>query len=48
MSEDELVQFAQGKIENYKIPSVFHIVDTIPKSETGKYFRDQLLKIIES
>jgi len=46
MSENELIQFAQGKIENYKIPSEFHIVSEIPKSETGKLLREQLIKLV--
>ena len=39
---NELKAFCQGKIAGYKIPKSIHIVETIPKNQTGKTMKVKL------
>lgn len=42
---EELKKFCEGNLARYKIPKYFEIIDEIPKSETGKINRKELLQI---
>jgi long-chain acyl-CoA synthetase len=41
-TEKEIVEFCQGKIANFKIPSLIEFRDSLPKSPTGKILRKVL------
>lgn len=41
-TEEDVLEYCQGKIATFKIPSVIEIRDTLPKGPTGKVRRDTL------
>ena len=42
VSLEDVRAFCQGKIAGYKIPKAIHLVDRIPKNETGKTIKREL------
>jgi acyl-CoA synthetase (AMP-forming)/AMP-acid ligase II len=44
LTEEELVEWCQGKIGRYKIPKKVVITDTIPRTPTGKILKKDLRK----
>jgi acyl-CoA synthetase (AMP-forming)/AMP-acid ligase II len=42
LSLEDVKAFCQGKIAGYKIPKSIHLVDRIPKNETGKVIKREL------
>ncbi|MDZ7264896.1 MAG: long-chain fatty acid--CoA ligase [candidate division KSB1 bacterium] len=48
LSETDVIEFCKGKLANYKIPKTVQFLDKLPKSETGKIDRKQLLQIHQS
>lgn len=45
VNADDFKKFCEGNLARYKIPKYFEILDEIPKSETGKINRKELLQI---
>ena len=44
LTEEELIEWCQGKIGRYKIPKKVVITDTIPRTPTGKILKKDLKK----
>jgi acyl-CoA synthetase (AMP-forming)/AMP-acid ligase II len=44
LTEEELIEWCQGKIGRYKIPKKVIITDTIPRTPTGKILKKELRK----
>jgi long-chain acyl-CoA synthetase len=47
ISEEEIVQYCQGKLSSYKIPKIIEFVGEIPKTDVGKVSRRELREIEE-
>jgi len=43
-TEEEIIKYCQGKIANFKIPSLIEFRDSLPKSPTGKVLRKMLIE----
>jgi long-chain acyl-CoA synthetase len=41
-TEEEIIAHCQGKIADFKIPSLVEFRDSLPKSPTGKILREAL------
>jgi long-chain acyl-CoA synthetase len=43
-TEEEIIKYCQGKIADFKIPSLIEFRDSLPKSSTGKILRKMLME----
>jgi long-chain acyl-CoA synthetase len=43
-SEEEIIKYCQGKIADFKIPSLIEFRESLPKSPTGKVLRKMLME----
>ena len=48
LSEDEILTHCEKKLPAFKIPKVIRFIEEIPKTETGKFSKPKLLKLIHS
>ena len=46
VTEEELVQFCNGRLAKYKIPKRFYFVDALPRNASNKLMRRKLLELI--
>ena len=42
LSEEEIIEYCQGKLAHYKIPKIVEFVGEIPKTDVGKVSRREL------
>ena len=45
LSADELIEFCQKHLADYKCPKTVHFVDDIPKGPTGKLLKRELARL---